>query len=144
LVDTHCLDYALITLPHYLELATDLHQSLFDVGVQTLQDKFGRRLLNFDVGHTTYHGQIGRTDILLQDGLQFLVSVVFQHVFQGLGVLTLGNGTIGFEDVLDGHVHVGLEGKFNEFVLNYETITASFYRLRLQVILRLVALVRYS
>jgi hypothetical protein len=58
--------------------------------------------------------------------------------------LALGDGSVGLKDVLDGGVHVGLKGKLDEFILREERLTASFSRLRLQVILRLVALVRYS
>lgn len=69
---------------------------------------------------------------------------MLQHAFEGLRVLSLGNCPVGFEDVLDGGVHIGLESEVYELVLHISRSTASFYRLRLHVIFRLVALMRYS
>lgn len=58
--------------------------------------------------------------------------------------MTLRDGSVGLEDVLDGGMHVGLEGQLDELILNESRLTANFSRLRLQVIFLLVALVRYS
>lgn len=58
--------------------------------------------------------------------------------------MTLSDGSVGLEDVLDGGMHVGLKGQLDELILNESKLTANFSRLRLQVIFLLVALVRYS
>jgi hypothetical protein len=144
LVDSHCLDDGLVALPDQLELVPHLGLSLLDLGVQAVQDDFGRGFIDLDIGKRADDGQVSSGDFLLEDGLELLVAVVLEDVLEGLGVLTLSDGSVGLEDVLDGGVHVGFEGQLDEFILNEGKVTASFSRLRLQVILRLVALVRYS
>ena len=69
---------------------------------------------------------------------------MLEHLLQRLRVLPLCDGSIGFEDVLDGGVHAGLKCQINERVLNKMVFTARFWRWMLQVIFLLAALVRYS
>jgi hypothetical protein len=40
--------------------------------------------------------------------------------------LALGDCSVGFEDILDGGVHVGFEGKVDELILNEGRGTANF------------------
>jgi len=51
---------------------------------------------------------------------------VLEHVLEGLGVLSLRDCSVGFEDVLDGRVHIGFEGEVDELVLHEGRSTASF------------------
>ena len=69
---------------------------------------------------------------------------MLQNVFQRLRILSLSDSSIGFEDVLHGGMHIGLKGQLYKLILCDSMLTASFSKLKLQVIFLLVALVRYS
>jgi hypothetical protein len=51
---------------------------------------------------------------------------VLEDVLEGLGVLALRDCSVGFEDVLDGRVHIGFEGEVDELILIEGILTASF------------------
>lgn len=51
---------------------------------------------------------------------------MLEDVLERLGILPLCDCSVGFEDILDGGVHVGLEGEVDELILNESGITASF------------------
>lgn len=57
-------------------------------------------------------------DILFKNSLKLSVSVMLQDVLQRLRILSLGEGPVWLEDVLDTGVFVVIEGKLNEFVLS--------------------------
>jgi hypothetical protein len=57
-------------------------------------------------------------DIFLKNSLKLSISVMLQHILQRFRILSLSEGSVRFENILDTGVLVIIESEFNKFILN--------------------------
>lgn len=81
MVDPHSFDNGFVAIPDDSEFVPDLYFSFPPLGVQALDNDLWRRFFNLDVRKRSDDGDVVTVDIVLENGFQFLISVVFKDAF---------------------------------------------------------------
>lgn len=101
LIDSDSLDDRFVSFPNQFELVSDLCLSLLDFRMEAIQNDFRRGFIYLNIRQCSYNGEISSGDLLIKDGFELLITVMLEYVLEGLRVLSLCDGSVGFEDILD-------------------------------------------
>ena len=82
MVHSHSLNNRFIAFPDKFKLVSHLCLTLLDLGMQAIEDELGRRFIDFDVWQSSDDGQICDGNFFVKNGFQFLIAVMFEHVFE--------------------------------------------------------------
>ena len=118
LIDFDSFNDVFVTLPDNFESVSKLINFLFFSGLKTRENDGRTGFFTFNVGQVSDDIKIFMKNILFKNSLKLSVSVMLQHILQRFGILSLSEGSVRLEDILDTGVLIVVEGKFDEFILN--------------------------
>ncbi len=118
LIDFDGFNDVFVSLPYDFESVSKFFNFLFFGGLETWKNDGWAGFLTLNVWQVSDHVDVFMEDIFLKNSLKLSISVMLQHILQRFRILSLSEGSVRFENILDTGVLVIIESEFNKFILN--------------------------